>query len=205
MYQKENYYDYVPDEVAQKIHEIIKEEVNANLKSDFAELNRLRQSDKEKQDKIYELQQEIKKTKEEYDNKLKTALLKKQKEIQRKIFQGFTLKDKVYFIVDSYEYVPCPTCTDGKVKVMLNDKEIEVECPDCNCNGKNSIWKAYVRKGEITQVNFKTWNDESEKCTESSFWIKSDKGNNIEVNVDDIFLTEEEASMACELRNSKKD
>jgi DNA-directed RNA polymerase subunit RPC12/RpoP len=203
---EEMYYNSVPDEVTLKIHEIIKEEVNACLKSDLNELDRLRKLDKEKQDKIYELQREVKKIQQEYDQKLKTVLLEKQKEVQRKIFKGFTMRDKVFFIDHKYEYISCSTCqSTGKLKVIINEKEEEIRCPHCGGDGKNSKWIAYIRQGEIIQVDFKTWYDESEKCTESKFYIQPNDKNrdSTKVDVDDIFWTEEEVIKACELRNNK--
>jgi len=207
MYPDEEYYEYVPDEVSLKIHEIIKEEVNASLKSNLSELSRLRKSDKEQRDKIYELQREVKNTKEEYDQKLKTALLEKEREVKRKIFQGFTMRDKVFFIDSRYINEPCPTCEKGKIKVTINGEEEKVQCPHCNGQGEKHIWTAYVRQGEISQVDFKTWYDESEKCTESYFYIntdKTDKKDSSKQNIKNIFKTEEEAIKECELRNNKE-
>jgi len=206
MYPDEDFYEYVPDEITLKINEIIKEELNSRLKFGIEELNRLRQSDKDKQTKIYELQREVKKIQQEYDQKLKTVLLEKEREVKRNIFQGFTMKDKVFFIDSKYIHEPCPTCIKGKIKVMINEKEEEVQCPHCNGQGEKHMWTVYVRKGEISQVDFKTWNayDEFEKCTEVNFYINAaDKGDSSKKTIDDIFKTEEEALKECELRNNK--
>lgn len=201
---EEMYYDNVPDEVTVKISEVIKEELNNRLGSNLEELNRLRKSDKEQRNKIYELQREVKKIQDEYDKKLKTALLEKEKETKRKIFQGFTMRDKVYFIDRKYEHVPCSTCTKGKIKVLINDKEEEIKCPHCNGYGENYILKYFVNQGEISQVEFKTWHDESERCIESKFYVKPIKGDSKRAALDDIFKTEEEALKECELRNQNK-
>ena len=165
----------------------------------------LRKSDKEQRDKIYELQREVKKIQEEYDKKLKTVLLEKEREVKRKIFQGFTVKDKVYFTDSKNEYVPCPTCNNGKVKVVINNKEEVIKCPHCYNYGKNSKRVSFVRQGEISQVDFKTWYDESDKCTESKFYIKAADGkDSSQKNISNIFLTEEDANKTCELRNQNK-
>lgn len=203
---EEMYYDNVPDEVTVKISEVIKEELNNRLGSDLEELNRLRKSDKEQRNKIYELQREVKNTKEEYDQKLKTALLEKQKEVQRKIFRGFTIGDKVFFIDSKHIRVPCETCQEsGKLKITINEKEEKINCPHCNGNGEKHIWTAYVRQGRISQVEFKTWYDESDKCTESKFYIDATDGKySSQKNYKDIFIIEEEALKECELRNNNK-
>jgi hypothetical protein len=204
---EEMYYDYVPDEVTVKISDVIKEELNNRLGSDLDELKRLRESDKEKQNKIYELQREVKNIKQEYDQKLKNALLEKEREVKRKIFQGFTIKDKVFFIDSRYINESCPTCEKGKIKVTINEREEKVQCPHCNGQGEKHIWTAYVRQGEISQVDFKTWYDESEKCTESYFYIntdKTDRKDSSKQNIKNIFKTEEEAVKECELRNNKE-
>jgi hypothetical protein len=200
---EEMYYAYVPDEVTAKISEIIREELNNRLGDDLEELNRLRQSDKEKQNKIYELHREVKKIQEEYDKKLKTVLLEKEKEVKRSIFHGFTMGDKVYFIDYKFEYHSCLSCKEtGKVQVTINSREEEIKCPHCDGNKRNSKTVYYARKGTISEVDFKTWHDESEKCTEVSFYVKPDDGRDSRKEYL-IYKTEEEAIKECEKRNNK--
>lgn len=206
MYESEEMcYEYIPDEVTLKIHEIIKEEVNANLKSNLNELDRLRQSDKEQKNKIYELQREIKKIQEEYDKKLKADLLEKEKEVKRNIFHGFTVGDKVYCLDYKYEYIPCLTCKEtGEIQVIINHKEEEIKCPHCGGNRRNSKYVPFIHQGVISQVDFKTWHDESAKCTESYFYIRTNKrDNDSQKKFDQIFKTEEEAIVARDLKQSK--
>lgn len=47
------------------------------------------------------------------------------------LFKGFCVGQTVWVIGTKQNYKPCSTCTEGKVTISLDGKDMEIRCPVC--------------------------------------------------------------------------
>lgn len=113
------------------------------------------------------LKEEYEKKLEDFDNEIsKAAQEQHNKWLEKLLHTDIKVGDTVYKIYSNgYTYLTCPYCENGKVKLTLGDKVVDVTCPICN-NYRPSLPKYEYKKVRVRQLSMTlTCSDKDKKVT----------------------------------------
>jgi hypothetical protein len=197
MYDNEDYEPQEHDELAVKVHELIKAEVDAKIIETVDSLAYQIKLNTEYRKTINELQAKIR----NFEPDIKKALLEKEKEVKRTIFDGFVIGDKVYYAEGKKtKDIICKVC-EGKRKVaaQFNGENIEIGCPSC-CNGRpwdRMIYNYEPKSDVIEWLNI--------EMNSSNKWIKFRLSRDVDKKEPkEVFRTLEECQAYCDEMNKKE-
>lgn len=169
MYDYEDYYkdpseiDALFGEYSDKLKSMLKNEIVTNAKK--YEVNK----DEVKTMMMVAngLKEEYEKKLEDFDNEVsKAAQEQHNKWLEKLLHTDIKPGDTVYKVYSNgCTHLTCPYCENGKVKLTLGDKVVDVTCPICN-GFRPYLPKYEYRKVRVRQLNMTlNYSDKNEKVT----------------------------------------
>lgn len=156
-------------------------EANKNYKKTNSEL----------EDKIKDLEAEIKESKKQYEEIGRIVFEKALKELTG----GPKVGDYIYARYNTNEYVKCNQCNKGSIYFEKNGIKLKAKCPYCNGNGRIDQNVSKVTQIYITSITFHHYKDNDGKY-KKSILINSD-GRSIK----HYYETQEECQKECDEMN----
>lgn len=169
MYDYEDYYkdpsevDALFEEYSDKLKSMLKNEIITNAKK----YNVNKDEISTMMSVANGLKEEYEKKLEDFDNEVnKVAQEQHNKWLEKLLHTDIKPGDMVYKVYSNgCTHLTCPYCENGKVKLTLGDKVVDVTCPICN-GFRPSLPKYEYKKVRVRQLNMTlTCSDKNEKAT----------------------------------------
>lgn len=218
----ENYYEIPEEDLKTGFHfaidKVIDFEVEKRLEERIEDIDRLRENQKQYDEKIAEANNKVKEAEDkrfeadrarmtaerERDNTIKQCRQSISDAIQQKLDEmfGHWLDERyVYYLHKDKSYVYCPYCNSGKVEIKLpNGDKATTKCKVCN--GNNRLEYVYYDVDSI-ETSYPTFKKENQGKTLTPCFVRPGRYYGMtEVPLRDV-MTREEAEKKAKTRNEE--